>query len=83
MPFREKNVLLQTNCNKKTAMSEKEIDQYRLTDLEEPTDEMLAFIMHEVAEEARRTNEEALDRYFNEINEIYQQKYGKGYCSVR
>lgn len=64
-------------------MSEKEIDQYRLTDLEEPTDEMLAFIMHEVAEEARRTNEEALDRYFNEINEIYQQKYGKGYCSVR
>ena len=36
-------------------MSEKEIDQYRLTDLEEPNDEMLAFIMHEVAEPALQT----------------------------
>ena len=54
-------------------MSEREINQYRLTDTEEPTDEMLAYIMHEVAEEARRTNEEAMDRYFNEINDIYQQ----------
>ena len=51
-------------------MSEREINQYRLTDTEEPTDEMLAYIMHEVAEEARRTNEEAMDRYFNEINDI-------------
>lgn len=61
---------------KKTAMSEKEIDQYRLTDLEEPTDEMLAFIMHEVAEEARRTNEEAHKLYFAQIRELYQQEYG-------
>ena len=38
-------------------MSEKEINAYRLTSLEEPTDEMLAYIMREVAEEARRTNE--------------------------
>ena len=57
-------------------MSGREIDQYRLTDTEEPTDEMLAYIMHEVAEEARVTNEEAMERYFNEINVIYQQKYG-------
>ncbi|MBQ7490970.1 MAG: hypothetical protein IJT51_10710 [Bacteroidales bacterium] len=64
-------------------MSEREIDQYRLTDTEEPTDEMLAYIMHEVAEEARRTNEEAMDRYFNEISEIYQDKYGKGCSSIR
>lgn len=57
-------------------MSEREINQYRLTDTEEPTDEMLAYIMHEVAEEARRTNEEAHRRYFAEIREMYQQEYG-------
>ena len=58
------------------AMSEKEINAYRLTSLEEPTDEMLAYIMREVAEEARETNEEAMKRYFMEIKEMYQQKYG-------
>ena len=57
-------------------MSEKEINAYRLTSLEEPSDEMLAYIMHEVAEEARQTNEEAMDIYFREIKEMYQQKYG-------
>lgn len=76
LPFRKKNVFLQTIYDKKTAMSEKEIDQYRLTDLEDPTDEMLAFIMHEVAEEARRTNEEAHKLYFAQIRELYQQEYG-------
>lgn len=59
-------------------MSEKEINAYRLTSLEEPTDEMLSYIMREVAEEARQTNEEALEHYFNEIKEMYQQKYGNG-----
>ena len=57
-------------------MSEKEINAYRLTSLEEPTDEMLAYIMREVAEEARQTNEEAMRHYFMEIKEMYQQKYG-------
>lgn len=57
-------------------MSEKEINSYRLTEMEEPTDEMLAYIMREVAEEARRTNEEAEKRYFTEIKEMYNQKYG-------
>ena len=57
-------------------MSEKEINQYRLTSMEEPTDEMLAYIMHEVAEEARASNEAALDRYFSEIETAYQEKYG-------
>ena len=57
-------------------MSEREINAYRLTSLEEPTDEMLAYIMREVAEEARRTNEEAENRFFQQIRELYQQKYG-------
>jgi len=58
-------------------MSEKEINAYRLTSMEEPTDEMLAYIMHEVAEEAKKSNEEALARFFKEIREMYQQEYGK------
>lgn len=57
-------------------MSEKEINTYRLTSLEEPTDEMLAYIMHEVAEEAKKSNEEALARFFREIREMYQKEYG-------
>lgn len=58
------------------AMSEKEINAYRLTSLEEPTDEMLAYIMHEAAEEANNRYDEALERYFMEIKEIYKRQYG-------
>ena len=57
-------------------MSEKEINAYRLTSLEEPTDEMLAYIMREVAEEANQKYDKALERYFNEIKELYQKQYG-------
>ena len=34
----------------------KSIDSYRLTDLEEPTDKMLAQIMRDAAEDARKAN---------------------------
>lgn len=61
---------------KSKIMSEKEINAYRLTSLEEPTDEMLAYIMREVAEEAREKYDIAIERYFNEIREMYQQQYG-------
>ncbi len=57
-------------------MSEKEINAYRLTSLEDPTDEMLAYIMREVAEEAKETNEEALKKFFEEIKEMYKKEYG-------
>jgi hypothetical protein len=57
-------------------MSEREINAYRLTSLEEPTDEMLAYIMREVAEEANQKYDKALERYFNEIKELYQTQYG-------
>lgn len=71
---------LQKNCtfaNYKTEeMSEKEINAYRLTSMEEPTDEMLAYIMHEVAEEANRKYDEAIERYFKEIASMYQEQYG-------
>lgn len=58
-------------------MSEKEINAYRLTSLEEPTDEMLAYIMREVAEEANQKYDKALERYFNEIKELYKKQYGE------
>lgn len=45
------------------------IDTYKLTSLEEPTDEMLAQLMHEAAEEASRTNQEATTRFFEEIRQ--------------
>ena len=45
----------------------KDIDSYRLTDLEEPTEEMLSQIMREAAEDARISNEEATRKFFDEI----------------
>lgn len=43
------------------------IDTYKLTSLEEPSDEMLSQIMHEAAEEAKRKGEEAHKRYFDQL----------------
>ena len=51
----------------------KSIDSYRLTDLEEPTDEMLAQIMREAAEDARKANADATKRFFDEIERQPQQ----------
>ena len=48
-------------------MTPQPIDNYRLTSLEEPTDEMLAQLMHEAAEEARESNREATERFFEKI----------------
>ncbi len=44
------------------------IDTYRLTGMEEPTDEVLSQLMKEAAEEARRKSEEATTRFFNQLN---------------
>lgn len=45
-------------------MSEKEINSYRFTSGREPTDEMLAQIMKEVAQEAKARQEKATEAYF-------------------
>ena len=45
------------------------IDNYRLTSMEEPSDEVLAQLMREAAEEASRTNREATIRFFEEIKQ--------------
>jgi hypothetical protein len=43
------------------------IDTYKLTSTEEPTDEVLSQLMREAAEEARETNAEETQRYFEEL----------------
>ena len=55
-------------------MSEKELNAYRLTSMEEPTDEMLSAIMKEAAAEATASTNKALADYFAEISVMMQRK---------
>ena len=55
-------------------MSEKKLNSYRLTSMEEPTDEMLSVIMKEAAAEATASTNKALFDYFKEISAMMQQK---------
>jgi hypothetical protein len=50
-------------------MSEKELNSYRFGYNVEPTDEMLAQIMKEVAEETRESNQRALDQLFEKLRQ--------------
>ena len=45
------------------------IDTYKPTSTEEPTDEVLSQLMREAAAEARETNAEATQRYFEELRQ--------------
>ena len=45
------------------------IDDYRLTNLEEPTEKMLAQVMKEAAEDAREANARATKLFFEEIKQ--------------
>ena len=65
-------------------ISEKELNSYRLTSMEEPTDEMLAQIMHEAVEIYREEYEDTKKKVINMIREAsnqaahkYQTLYGK------
>lgn len=53
-------------------MSQEELHSYRLSSMEEPTDEMLHAIMEQVAESARRSSEKA-DAYIKEQFERIRQ----------
>ena len=55
-------------------MSEKELNSYGLTSMEEPSDEMLAAIMKEAAAEATASTNKALADYFKEISAMLQNK---------
>lgn len=43
------------------------IDNYRLTSLVDPTDEVLSQLMKEAAEDAKKTNEEATAEFFEQL----------------
>ncbi|MBQ2510764.1 MAG: hypothetical protein II531_01235 [Bacteroidales bacterium] len=54
-------------------MSDNELNAYRLTSMEEPTDEMLSTIMKEAAEEAGQRWKEAEKRFFDQLRIMTQQ----------
>ena len=61
------NVYICSGINK--TQEDMSIDTYKLTSTEEPTDEVLSQLMREAAEEARETNAEATQRYFEELRQ--------------
>ena len=59
-------------------ITEKEMNSYRLTSMEEPTDEMLAQIMREAADIYRKENDEAQKRVEARLRSLTQE-YEKEY----
>ena len=55
-------------------MTVKELNSYRLTSLEEPTDEMLSYIMKEAAAEAQAETQAAHKKLFAEIKRMSAEK---------
>lgn len=55
-------------------MTKKEMNSYRLTSMEEPTDEQLSTLMKEVAEEAKRKSEKAHRDYFRQMNQAIKKQ---------
>ena len=56
-------------------MTKKEMNSYRLTSMDEPTDEHLSTLMKEVAAEARKKSEDAHKKYFQQMyKNISEQK---------
>lgn len=54
-------------------MSKQTIDTYKLTSLEEPSDEILSQLMKEVAEEAKRKGDEANRKFFDGLKDYCNQ----------
>ena len=55
-------------------MSEQEMNSYRFTSGEEPSDEMLAQLMKEVAADAKKRQEQATAAYFSEMRKNAEAK---------
>ena len=58
-------------------MSEKELNAYRFSPEQEPTDEMLEQIMREVAEEARISNQKATEEHWQQMRQNVMTKQAK------
>ena len=60
-------------------MPTEELNNYRLTSTEEPTDEMLVQIMHEAAQQYRAENDSIQQQLYEEIHmqtAMLRNKYG-------
>ena len=66
---------------KKLIMSEQELKKYRLTDIEEPTDEQLEALMHAAGEEARRRGAEAEAKFRAELEQLVSDNVAEYTCS--
>ncbi len=60
--------------SKTSFMSKRELNAYRLTLMEEPSDEILSAIMKEAAAEATTSTNKALADYFAEISVMMRRK---------
>ncbi len=58
-------------------MSEAETNLYRFNSGKEPTDEMLEQIMHEVAEDAKKSNEEAANKHLDDMRREMKNDHAK------
>ena len=67
-------------------MSEKEMNSYRFGSGVEPTDEMLSQLMKEVANEAKNSNQKAMDDFFaslkREAKAIRKEWANKQTCAI-
>ena len=67
-------------------MSEQEMNSYRFTSGQEPSDEMLAQLMKEVAHDAKERQEQATAAYFSEMRreaEVVKAKWADRINSAR
>ena len=62
-------------------MSEQELKKYRLTGVEEPTDEQLEALMHAAGEEARRRGAEAEAKFRAELEQLVSDNLTEYTCS--
>ena len=62
-------------------MSEQEWKKYRLTSVEEPTDEQLEALMHAAGEEARRRGAEAEAKYRAELEQLVSDNLTEYTCN--
>mgnify|MGYP003291807545 FL=1 len=62
-------------------MSEQELKKYRLTGVEEPTDEQLEALIHAAGEEARRRGAEAEAKFRAELEQLVSDNLTEYTCS--
>ena len=62
-------------------MSEQELKKYRLTSVEEPTDEQLEALMHAAGEEARRRGAEAEAKFRAELAQLVSDNLTEYTCN--